>query len=106
MDTKTIDSGMMPTFKTLSNAPDRVSSGADEFSEAAPASSFAISSAIKVIVAIRPSPITKGVDVAVAAVLVAAVVTVVTVEIMVPPPFVLHIVHLDSLPQFLNYLLF
>lgn len=37
MDAKTINSGMIPTFKTLSSAPGRVSSGADEFSEAAPA---------------------------------------------------------------------
>jgi len=41
--TKIINSGMIPTFKTLSGAPGRVNSGADEFSEAAPASSFAIS---------------------------------------------------------------
>jgi len=86
MDTKTIDSGMIPTFKTLSSAPGRVSSGADEFSEAAPASSFEISSAIKVNVAIRPNPATK--DVAVVTVLAVVVVTVLTVEIMVSPLFI------------------
>jgi hypothetical protein len=94
MDAKTINSGMIPTFKTLSSAPGRVSSGADEFSEAAPASSFVISSAIKVIVAIRPNPATK--DVAVVTVLAVVMVTVVTVEIMIYPPFIQDIVHRDS----------
>ncbi|KJS17470.1 MAG: hypothetical protein VR69_05065 [Peptococcaceae bacterium BRH_c4b] len=75
---------MIPTFKTLFSASGRVISGADELSKTAPASSFAISNVIKVIVAIRPNP---AKDVAVVTVLAAVVVTVVTVEIMVYPPF-------------------
>ena len=94
MDTKPINSGMIPTFKTLSSAPGRVSSGVDEFSGAAPASSFVISNAIKVIVAIRPNPATK--DAAVLTELAVVVVTVLTVEIMIYPPFIQDIVHMDS----------
>lgn len=81
MEIKTIASGIIPTFKTLSSAPGKVSSETGEFTEAAPASCFEISSAIRVIVAIRPNPATK--DVAVLAVVEVAVLT---VEIMASPP--------------------
>jgi len=92
MDTNTISKGTIPTLNTRSRAPEKVNSGAEDPSAAAPANSLVINNTIKATVAISPNPAMSEVAVVAllamaAVVVVVVVVTVVTVEIKPYLPF-------------------